>query len=86
VNHFKIAIWDRLCFCWRDAAPGYRRTFATEEEARAFCKTTGRYRISRVTDAGRADGDPFDVAGAAAPTAKPAARPRLATRPRPRLF
>jgi hypothetical protein len=84
--YFKVAVWNARTFCWQDAAPGYRGTFPTEEAARAFCKTAGRYRISHVTDTSRGDGDPFDVAGPAAPTAKPAARPRLATRPRPRLF
>ena len=65
--YFKLATWDARAMTFRDGKRGYD----TEAAARAAATAPGRYRISTVTDAGRTDGEPFEVAG----------KPKAAKRP-----
>ncbi len=56
-EYFKLAVWnDRLC-TWRDGS----KQFPSEAEAMAAAKGRGRYRMSRVTESGRVDLEPFSI-------------------------
>ena len=56
--YFKLARWDERNACFNDGRTGYE----TEQAARAAAKVPGKYRVSTVTDSGRKDGEPFEVA------------------------
>jgi hypothetical protein len=66
-TYYKLAEWDERSMVFRDG----KRGFDTEAAARAAAKKPGRYRVSTVTAAGRADGVPFDVTGPAGVAGKP---------------
>jgi hypothetical protein len=75
--YFKLAIWDARNVCFRDG----KRAYPTEADARADALKPGRYRISRVDDAGRTDLEPFDVGdAAAADNSAPLRRPIIGNR------
>lgn len=54
--YFKLATWDARNMTWRAG----KAIFATEDEARASAKT-GRFRVTRVTEAGHEELPPFDA-------------------------
>lgn len=55
--YFKLATWDARNLTWRDG----KRVQETEAAARSEARTPGRYRISRIEEAGRVDLPPFAV-------------------------
>ena len=55
--YFKLAEWDAHSLTWRDG----KRAHPTEDAARSQAGPSGRYRISRIDEAGRRDLEPFTV-------------------------
>jgi hypothetical protein len=55
--YFKLAAWDAVSVCWRDGKPAYE----SQAAALAAARKPGRYRLSRVTESGRVDLEPFIV-------------------------
>lgn len=55
--YFKLASWDARNCTWKAG----KKTFATEEEAKASASAPGRYRLTRVDESGHTEFDPFTV-------------------------
>ena len=55
--YFKLAEWDATALTYRDG----KRAFDSESAAQSSASKPGRYRLSRVTNAGRTDLAPFEV-------------------------
>ncbi len=54
--YFKLAIWDSVSCTWRDGRKAFPSTIAAMNTA----VKPGRYRLSKVTDTGREDLEPFN--------------------------
>lgn len=55
--YFKLACWDERSCAWRDG----RKAHPDEASARADATRPGKYRVSRVDEAGRTDLPAFQV-------------------------
>ena len=53
--YYKIAFWDIHNLCWQDG----KKTFVTVEAAKDSISRGGKYRLSRITELGRVDLEPF---------------------------
>ena len=56
-TYYKLAEWDNRNFAFRDG----KQSFDTPVVAAHMAIRPGRYRISKVTEAGREDLEPFEV-------------------------
>lgn len=56
--YFKLSIWDARSFVWKVIS----KTHATEQDAIREASKPGRYRISRVDEAGKTELEPFTIA------------------------
>ena len=55
--YFKLARWNSMNGCFHDIAQAH----PSEAAAKACAVNSGRYRISRIEEAGLHDLEPFDV-------------------------
>lgn len=53
--YYKLAVWNERAFTWHDG----KKAFPTEEEARRAAPKGAKCRVSRITEAGREDLEPF---------------------------
>jgi hypothetical protein len=60
--YYKLASWDAELCAWKAG----KRAHPTEGAARAEARAPGRYRVTRFTEGGREELDPFEVEAPAA--------------------
>lgn len=56
--YYKLATWNARLQCWAEGKRAYEQIGL----AMADSKKPGRYRISKITDGGREDLEPFEIA------------------------
>jgi hypothetical protein len=55
--YYKLAVWDEVYVTWRAG----KSIQETEAAARGLARKPGRYRISRIDEAGKVELPPFSV-------------------------